>query len=584
MDASDPYQKQALRRLMETLTGNGISDGDIKVISAATEQCLLTETLSLEVAHTITHTLSPGEAPPTGSFAADSVDAAGTAAKRQITTVHSAGKIYDATAACVLAQSYKGLNFTKAVHTLPDFRFNYHHVHQCETCSGAGKFLCTTCKQTGRLMCDRCHGAKNVQCSGCNGVGQTRCTMIGCVNGRFTCVNCSGRGQVEQTCLYCNGSGYQYNSTYRCMNCSGGRRTVTCNACGGDSRCRNCMGSGWLSCSTCGRRGWVQCARCDGHGNIQCSACSGKGERQCDTCKGHQKVTAITTLQYQVTTLRTGHVNSSSRADSTVSSPASDAHCTPLDQLFGKGNDAISVAISRNSNGWPKLEYSYKVPRVQMTVRIHGTQGELRTIGVGGHIVAQPPVINDIINRARTILQQAAKMHWPYSQLLVASQLRIVRDLLRWLVKNESSSALERLQKQYGHAMTGAIAVEMINNASKAAAKSLRWPLRVPLTVGFLAPVILAISTSCHLLLPLARAVSYGSDDSFYLFIEFIVLCVLSLLIANRQCRRTSQKRLAALLQDPTIPLPPVFSDPRWPGRMALSLTITLSILWWYSY
>jgi len=89
-----------------------------------------------------------------------------------------------------------------------------------------------------------------------------------CRNGRETCDNCDGQGEIlctscdgsgEEDCRYCDGSGVDEDSGEECDMCEGD----------GKQTCGLCNGSNYESCNYCGGDGEYTCGKCEGSGEVE---------------------------------------------------------------------------------------------------------------------------------------------------------------------------------------------------------------------------------------------------------------------------------------------------------------------------
>lgn len=165
----------------------------------------------------------------------------------------------------------------------------------CQLCR-SGKFRCVLCAR-GRLDCRRCEGRGEAEdaCDDCAGTGRvpdpsslSPDTCPWCAgSSRRACGSCDEAGEVREPCLTCFGL-----QRVACPRCAGVRERA-CEQCGGRGR----YGPGKLPCDPCRRKGVLPCDACeDGTAScstcrtrtavaIPCPHCSGAKEHPCNGCE-----------------------------------------------------------------------------------------------------------------------------------------------------------------------------------------------------------------------------------------------------------------------------------------------------------
>lgn len=135
--------------------------------------------------------------------------------------------------------------------------------------------------------CETCHSSGKIKCTACKGLRKTVCDS--CEQGKTTCQNCNGNGQVNnivitsewQECPSC-----RLSATLALWSEST-EEEKTCILCLGTKRVRTEVKKNYpLACGICNSTGRVACEKCEGTSEIGCGRCKCSGKIRCGKCDG----------------------------------------------------------------------------------------------------------------------------------------------------------------------------------------------------------------------------------------------------------------------------------------------------------
>ncbi|MBI4030781.1 MAG: hypothetical protein HY370_03830 [Proteobacteria bacterium] len=232
---ADPaLAQQALKKLRDSLRGNGVDPSRVDLIS------FNGEVLDFEA---VTHfSIQPkiGEKQVHGREKGEVVGSRADARAKIQAAVEKASHDPDVCEDAIrMLKEMRDLGFGAEKISIPLGRLKKVYVahENCATCSGTGKSNCQPCLGKGKVNCTKCRGRREMPCPVCNGQkfqvtaqGKNPCIrcnargLMDCdlcqMRGMIPCRTCKGTGQGS--CTACNGTGWHSHMSYLDMSAQGG--------------------------------------------------------------------------------------------------------------------------------------------------------------------------------------------------------------------------------------------------------------------------------------------------------------------------------------------------------------------------